>query len=149
MRIAITGLVRLLLPAAFLAGMFCFINGCSHAPAGPAADDHIPWRTDYDAALAEGKTAGKPILIDFSATWCPPCQQMKRASWPDARVADLAATKYIPLALDADSAGAKAPGERYGIDTIPAILIVDSDGKVIRQSGYMNADDLVAFLNQK
>ena len=150
-RIAISGLF---LSAAFLAAIVFTANGCSRsapsaASSGPAGEDHIPWRTDYDAALAEGKTAGKPILIDFSATWCPPCQQMKRAAWPDARVAGLAGSKYIPLAMDVDTPGAKGPGERYTINTIPAVLIVDSDGKVLRQGAYMSADDLAAFLDQK
>ena len=27
----------------------------------------IPWRNDVDAALAEAKAAGKPLLLDFSA----------------------------------------------------------------------------------
>jgi protein disulfide-isomerase len=150
LRTAINGLV---IPALVLGGAFSTIDGCSRSapPANatqPAADDHIPWRTDFAAALAEGKAAGKPILIDFSATWCPPCQQMKRAAWPDARVANLASTKYIPLAMDVDAAGAKAPAEQYGINTIPAVLVVDGDGKVIRQSSFMSADELVAFLNE-
>jgi protein disulfide-isomerase len=150
-RITISGLF---LSAAFFSAIFCSTSGCSRsgpsaASSGPAGEDHIPWRTDYDAALAEGKAAGKPILIDFSATWCPPCQQMKRAAWPDARVASLAGGKYIPLAMDVDTPGAKGPGERYGINTIPAVLIVDSNGKVLRQGAYMSADDLAAFLAQR
>jgi thiol:disulfide interchange protein len=140
----------LFLSAVLLAGTLCFDGGCArtNSSAPVASEDRIPWRTDYTAALTEGKSAGKPILIDFSATWCPPCQQMKRATWPDSRVANLASTKYIPLAMDVDTEGAKAPGEKYGINTIPAIVVVDSDGKVIRQGSYMSADELVAFLSQ-
>jgi protein disulfide-isomerase len=139
----------LFLPALMLG--FMVIYGCSRsspsaATVSVATDDHIPWRTDYDAALAEGKKAGKPILIDFSATWCPPCQEMKRSSWPDSRVADLASSKYIPLAMDVDSPGAKDPGAKYGISTIPAILVVDGDGKVLRQGSFMSADELATFL---
>ncbi len=134
-----------------LAGVLAF-SGCSRSSpsasaSNVAADDHIPWRTDYDAALAEGKKTGKPILIDFSATWCPPCQEMKRSAWPDSRVASLATTKFIPLAMDVDSAGAKDPAAKYGISTIPSIVIVDSDGKVLRQGSFMSADELSAFLS--
>jgi thiol:disulfide interchange protein len=142
---------RLLLLPLLAVGLLA-VNGCSRSsPSAPtstvAADDHIPWRTDYDAALAEGKKTGKPILIDFSATWCPPCQEMKRSAWPDSRVADLASSKYIPLAMDVDAPGAKDPASRYGINTIPAVLVVDSDGKVLRQASFMSADDLAAFLS--
>jgi len=123
------------------------IAGCSHAE--PAVADNIPWRTDYTAALAEGKQAGKPILIDFSATWCPPCQEMKHSAWPDPRVGQLAGSAYIPLAMDVDAAGSQDAAHRYGITTIPAILVVDGDGKVLRQSSYMSADELAAFLAAK
>jgi hypothetical protein len=27
----------------------------------------IPWKNDVDAALAEARATGKPVLIDFSA----------------------------------------------------------------------------------
>lgn len=142
----------LMLVAAALMGVQV-ISGCSRsAPSvgtAATAEDHIPWRTDYSAALEEGKKVGKPILIDFSATWCPPCQEMKRSAWPDSRVADLAATKYVPLAMDVDTPGAAAPAKRYGITTIPAIVVVDSDGKVLRQGAFMSADELSEFLAGK
>lgn len=124
--------------------------GCSRTESsGPAVADTIPWRTDYSAALDEAKKADKPILIDFSATWCPTCQEMKRSSWPDQRVNHLATTAYIPLNLDVDAASSKAATQRYAIDTLPAILVVDSDGKVLRQTSYMNAEELTKFLSAK
>lgn len=139
--------------AALLTGL-PVINGCfrsspSAATVAVAAADNIPWRTDYDSALAEGKKTGKPILIDFSATWCPPCQEMKRSAWPDSRVESLASSKYIPLAMDVDAPGAKDPAARYGINTIPAVLVVDADGMVLRQSSFMSADELAAFLSRQ
>jgi thiol:disulfide interchange protein len=135
-----------------LAFAFLVVNGCSRSSPSAstvstvAASDSIPWRTDYDSALAEGKKAGKPILIDFSATWCPPCQEMKRTAWTDSRVSNLAGSKYIPLAMDVDSPGAKDPAAKYGINTIPAVLVVDGNGKVLRQGSFMSADELVTFL---
>jgi thiol:disulfide interchange protein len=111
--------------------------------------DPIPWRHDYAAALQEGKTSGKPILIDFSASWCPPCQRMKQTAWPDNRVVQLASSSYVALGLDVDDASAKAPADKYGITEIPAILIVDSDGKVLKQGSFMSADELTAFLSGK
>lgn len=117
-------------------------------PTGPPIPDHIPWRTDLASALEESKKMGKPVLVDFSATWCPDCQQMKHASWPDPRIGKAVTSGYIPLLMDADSPNSKAPGARYQIQTIPAILVLDSSGNVIRQAGFMSPDELFAFLSQ-
>lgn len=43
------------------------VAGCaqSHAPA-PKADT---WNTSYDAALADARKTGRPILLDFYTDW--------------------------------------------------------------------------------
>jgi thiol:disulfide interchange protein len=108
--------------------------------------DHIPWRTNLPAALEESRKTGKPVLVDFSASWCPPCQEMRRSSWPDPRVGQQVNSGYIPVLMDADSPDSAEPASRYGIQLIPAILVLDSGGNVVRDGGFMSADQLVEFL---
>lgn len=108
--------------------------------------DHIPWRTDLAAALEEARKTGKPVLVDFSASWCPPCQEMRRSSWPDPRVGRAIENGYIPVLMDADSPASSEPASRYGIQLIPAILVLDSGGNVLREGGPMSADQLLEFL---
>jgi thioredoxin 1 len=86
------------------------------------------------------------VLLDFSATWCPPCQEMKHDSWPDSRVAKAANADYIPVAMDVDAPGTREPATRYGVNTIPRVLIVNSEGKVLRDGAFMSADELFDFL---
>jgi thiol:disulfide interchange protein len=112
----------------------------------PITADQIAWRTDYTSALAESVRSGKPVLLDFSATWCPPCQEMKRQAWPDARVSKLANADYIPVAMDADALGSHEPAVRYNVDTIPRLVIVNGQGRVLKEGAFMSADELADFL---
>ena len=52
------------------------------AEAGPAVFVDL----DFDAAKAEAELQDKLLLVDTTATWCPPCRQMDKEAWVDADV---------------------------------------------------------------
>ena len=142
--LALLAVLALLLTMAWPA-----ITGRSRHRTAPP-NDGIPWRTDFAAAVTEAKKSGKPLLLDFGASWCPPCQVMRQHSWPDPRVRQAVLDGFVPVYLDADDDGSIAPTERYGISTIPAVLVVDAkDGAVLRGDALMDADELLAFLTRK
>lgn len=93
-----------------------------------ARGGEIGWREgDVDAALAEAKDQGKPVLLYWGADWCPPCAQMKSTLFRDP--AFIAETQhFVPVYLNGDTQGAQRWAERFGTSGYPTVVILRSDG---------------------
>lgn len=77
---------------------------------------------DFDAEVLEASKA-KPVLVDFFAVWCGPCQMQAPIL---EKVEETIGDKAIVGKVDVDQA-AKVAG-RFGIMSIPT-LIIFKDGK--------------------
>jgi thiol:disulfide interchange protein len=106
----------------------------------------IEWRTDLESALREARQLDRPVLVDFSADWCPPCIAMKHDVWPNDAVEDAVIGSYVPLLIDIDRDGVVA--ERYGVEAIPTVLMLDADGQVVRRANFLSATGLTQFLEE-
>lgn len=104
----------------------------------------IPWLTDYAAALAESERSGRPVLVDFSASWCPPCIAMKHDTWTDPRVSRAVTLSFVPLLVDVDRD--PATSSRFEIEAIPTILLLDAKGQVLRRAGFLPASGMLRFI---
>lgn len=106
----------------------------------------ITWQRDFESARTQAQTAAKPMLLVFSAAWCPPCNVMKHDVWPDPEVETVINRDFVPLYLDVDEQATKAIAERYGVGGIPAVFVVDADGKVLRKASFMSQSQTLEFL---
>ncbi len=110
----------------------------------PAPPTSIEWRTDFDAALVEARRAQKLVLVDFSADWCPPCIAMKHDVWPDPAVERAVTRAYVPVLVDVDRNGTVP--DRYGVQSIPTVLVLDHTGEVVRRATFLSASAMREFL---
>jgi thiol-disulfide isomerase/thioredoxin len=79
---------------------------------------------------------GEPILLDFTASWCGPCRQMRPV------VEQLARKGYPIRPIDLDENPELA--ERYDVKSVPTFLVVDpSNGRELaRTMGVQPAEQL-------
>ena len=120
-----------------------------HTPPPPASQESaVLWTTDFESAMAESAKTGKPILLDFTASWCPPCLVMKREVWPDRVVGQAVNDGTIPLLLDVDLPQNQGLAARYGVRSIPTLILIDAKGNVLRSGGFMTAPEVIEFVSK-
>ena len=107
--------------------------------------EDILWKTDLQVALAEARKAGKPVLVNFTASGSPSCQTMDRDVWSDPKLQKLA-PGFVSVRLDADLATTPPIAEHYGVTTIPHILILDGQGAVLKEGSVMGREDMLRFM---
>lgn len=100
--------------------------------------------TSLDAAIAEGKESGKPVLAFMTADWCGPCQMMKKETLTDAGVASYIEEKMIAVYVDTDRN--RADSARFSVQGIPTTLILRDGEEVARHVGFVGAEEYLAFL---
>ena len=104
----------------------------------------IPWRLDLDFAKVEATRAHKPLFVYFTASWCGPCQQLKRTTWADAKV-EAKLRRYVPVKVDIDAF--KQLAESYRINSVPTLIIMNAEGETIKRiEGAMRPDELIPWL---
>jgi thiol-disulfide isomerase/thioredoxin len=112
----------------------------------PFPESTIPWRHDFDAALSEAKQTNKPVLVVFGAGWCPPCRTMKREVWPDEKITEVVEAGFVPVYIDVDEPTQAGISVRYKVRGIPAVLVLNSDGDVVRKGNSMSQMETLQFL---
>ncbi len=139
--------VKCLMPFLVLFVFFVLVSDCTKKK-----DQGIEWMTDLQKALTIAEKQDKPLMIDFMATWCPPCKKMEDSTFSDPRVIEKAGS-FVTLRIDVDKQGEIADkyncnASKYGGIGIPNILFMTHEEKRLRHIiGYRKPDVLLSEMD--
>jgi thioredoxin 1 len=87
----------------------------------------------------EAKQSEIPVLIDFWATWCPPCKML--APIVD-EIADENLGRLKVGKVDTDAS--PRIRDAYGINSIPTLVVLKGGQEVERLVGFMPKQDIMS-----
>jgi len=108
---------------------------------------------ELDRQFAAAKRAGKPVLLDYYASWCTDCIRLEKATFSQARVQEEMKRFVLVQAdvTDPNDPQTKAIKSRFGVFGPPAILFFDKEGnerRELRTYGFRGPDDFIALLRK-
>ena len=112
-----------------LAAYYAYLAAVGFLPAAQVAregsiiaGDRAAWETK----VAQAKREGKPLFVDFWATWCKNCSVMEKTTFDDERVKSRLAD-YVVVKVQAekpDQSPAKEMLEAFGVRGLPGFVVL-------------------------
>jgi len=126
----------------------------------PASAADLQWTDDNGTSASLADYRGKPLVVHFWASWCPPCR--KEMPELEAWVSAHPEVNFVPVTLDVNINDAIAFLKSKGIDFpvlqgsskevsglgvrgLPATVVIGAGGEVLRlEAGVIHWDDEAA-----
>ncbi len=125
---------------------FAFIAGMS------APERTLSWQT---MPLAEARSratqSGRPLLVDFTASWCVACKEMEKVTFAAPEVASVAG-RFVAVKVDAsddEDPAVQSAMESVGVRGLPTVIVFDSAGReAVRYTDFVPPDRFVEAIAQ-
>lgn len=149
--------MRLFFRIGLVLTMLSLLTGGLRA-AGPAVGEKPPEVKLDEWISAQPDTAGKPVLLEFWATWCPPCRKSIphlneiHEKYKDKNLVIIGVSDEAPAIVKDFQKGtpmnypngiAKGLVQKYGVSGIPHAFLIGKDGKLLWSGHPMQLTDAI------
>ena len=132
------------------AGVAMWLNAAPEVAVAEGNGEHateIEWMTSYEDARELARSEGRPLLVDFGASWCQACQELERDTFSDPRVIE-EGQRFVPVRVDLSPGQDVEAGNRllaqYNQHGLPLVVMHGSDGEEVdRVTGFIEADEML------
>ena len=108
--------------------------------------DNVNFDKTLSHALARAASEQRQLMLYFTSRDCQECKPLD-TYFDEKGVRDALSNRYVAAKVDVDAFDGQACSEIYGINDVPAIVIVKPDGQItVKKEGDVDKGDLESII---
>jgi thioredoxin:protein disulfide reductase len=94
----------------------------------------VSWQPYSEEVLAAARRRHKPVIMDFTATWCSPCRELEEITFHHPEIVKKTAQEFVMVRVDLTKKGDPQYArlvQEYKVKGVPTVVFLDAQGREI------------------